>query len=135
MGSLHFRSPLRLRLALPLLLVLLTLCACSNRPSIAARATVETFYSALRADNLPLADDNTAQSASTSFRDHAQAAAEAAQSDDSAAKAVEVMRVDSPAINGDTAQVHVVFADGSTDVVSLTKEGPRWKVLTSGRLG
>lgn len=123
------RAPLLLALSL-----LLTLCACSNRPAVAASATVETFYTAVQADNLPVVDDNIAQNATPQFQQHVEQAAIAAQSGGAAQKFVQVVTIGTPSIVGDTAQVHVVFADGRSDTVSLVREGLRWKVLTSGRL-
>jgi hypothetical protein len=116
------------------ILLLLALCACSNRASIAARATVETFYSAVQNDNMPLAEDNLAQSATPQFRARVEEAAAAAQSGGAAQQAVQLVRVDPPVINGDRARIHVLFADGRPDEVTLVREGLRWKVLTSGRL-
>lgn len=123
-----------LRYALAFLL-LAALCACSNRPAVAARATVQTFYSAIQVDNFPVVEDNLAPNASSEFRQHIQTAAEAAQTSGTAERAVQIVRIDTPSIRGDNAQVHVVFADGSTDVVSLSRHQFRWKVVTSSRLG
>jgi hypothetical protein len=117
------------------LVVLLISCAGSDRPSIAARATVQTFYSAIQVDNVPVIDDNLATDASPQFREHVQAATLSAQSGGEPQRAVTLVRVDSPAIQGATANVHVVFADGGADTVALVREGLRWKVLTTGRLG
>jgi hypothetical protein len=122
-------------LAGALLIAVLISCACSDRPSVAARATVQTFYSAIQVDNVPVVDDNLAADASPQFRAHVQAATLSAQSDGEAQRAVTLVRVDTPAIHGATANVHVVFADGGADTVSLVAEGLRWKVVSSGRLG
>ncbi len=110
------------------------LCACSNRPSIAAQATVETFYAAIRADNLPVVQDNMATTASPQFQQHVLQAATAAQEGGAAERAVQVVKVDTPSIDGNTASVGVVFADGGADSIRLTREGERWKVVSSGRL-
>jgi len=127
----------RLRQILRPLLILLFLAACagSDRPSIAARATVQTFFSAMQVDNVPIVDDNLASSASPDFRDHVRSATESAQNDEQARRAVTLVQVDSPDISGTTARVHVVFADGGADSISLAREGLRWKVVTTGRLG
>jgi hypothetical protein len=110
-------------------------CACSDRPATAARATVETFYGALQSDNLPLMEDNLAQTASPQFRVRIEAVAADAQTSDDARRSVQLVRVDTPVITGGAARVRVVFADGQTDDVSLVSEGLRWKVLSSERLG
>jgi hypothetical protein len=126
------------RSSLPLAVVLCAvalLCACSNRASVAARATVETFYTAIQADNLPVVQDNIAASASPQFQQHVLQAATAAQDGGVALKAVQVVKIDAPSINGSTARVTVVFADGGADTVVLAREGERWKVVSSGRLG
>jgi len=117
-----------------LILLLLAACTGSDRPSIAARATVQTFFAAMQVDNVPLVDDNLANSAAPDFRDHVRSATESAQSNQQARLAITLVRVDPPAIDGNTARVQVVFADGGADTVSLAREGLRWKVVTTGRL-
>jgi len=124
-----------LAIAVAALGCLLALSACSDRPSVAARATVETFYGAVQNDNLDLAGDNIARAASPQFRTHVEAAASAAQTSADGRRSVQLVRVETPSISGDTARVHVVFADGQTDTVTLMREGLQWKVLNSGRLG
>jgi hypothetical protein len=113
---------------------LVLLCACSDRPAIAARATVETFYTAIQADDLPVVQDNLAASASPRFGQRVLQAAAAAQTGGAAEKAVQLVQVGTPSIAGNTARVHVVFADGSSDTVSLVREGERWKVESTGKL-
>jgi hypothetical protein len=115
-------------------LAAVVLSACANRQATAAKATVQTFFSAMQADDVPVVDDNLAQSASPSFRQHVEAATLAAQSGGAAERAVQIVRIDSPAIKGNDARVPVRFADGSSDVVTLTLEGLRWKVVSSGSL-
>jgi hypothetical protein len=118
-----------------LVIAAIVLSACSNRPAIAAKATVHTFYSAIQADDVPVVEDNLAQTAAPSFRRHVEAATVAAQAGGAAERAVQIVRVDSPSIRGSSARVPVRFADGASDIVTLTQEGLRWKVVTSGRLG
>jgi hypothetical protein len=118
---------------LPLLL-LLTIVACSNRPSIAARASVETFYSAVQNDDVPLMEDNLAAGADPGFVEHVHQAAASAQSDPAVRASVQVTRIEQPSISGNNARVRVQFADGQSDTVLLGREGLRWKVLSSGRL-
>ena|SRR5579875_3290182 len=113
------------------LCALVLLCACSNRSVIAARATVETFYTAVQADNLPVVQDNLAADASPQFQQRIMQAAAAAQAGGPAQQAVRITQVDTPSINGNAARVRVVFADGKSDVVYLDREGPRWKVVNS----
>lgn len=120
----------------PAVLAALVLIGCtSNRPAVAIKATVETFYAAIATENVSLIDDNLAPSAASSFRDRVMAAAVAAQESTEAQKAVQTVRVDQPAIRGDTAKVHVVLADGTSDDVLLARQGFRWRVVTSTRLG
>jgi hypothetical protein len=116
-------------------LAITLLVACSNRPALAAKATVETFYTAVQADNLPVAEDNIATNATPQFHQRVEQAAGAAQAGGGAQKSVQVVQVDAPSIDDGTAHVRVLFADGQSDTVSLVREGLRWKVLTSGRLG
>lgn len=119
----------------PALLTALVLIGCtSNRPAVAIKATVETFYAAIATDNVSEIDDNLAPSATTSFHKHVLAAARAAQESTEAQKAVQTMRIDQPAIRGDRAKVHVVLADGTSDDVLLARQGFRWRVVTSSRL-
>ena len=133
---LQTRGPLaRAALLFTPALALVTLFACSNRPAIAARATVETFYAAIQSDNQPLIADNLAQNASPQFRQRVERAALAAQGGGAAQQFVQLVRVDTPTVSDDTARVHVLFADGQPDTVSLVREGLRWKVLRSGRMG
>jgi hypothetical protein len=115
-------------------LCLAVLCACSDRPAIAARATVENFYGALQNDNPDLLHDNIAATATQHFRDRVDSTAAAAQSSSDARRSVQVVSIDTPSINGDTARVRVVFADGQSDTVVMAREGLRWKVVTTGRL-
>jgi hypothetical protein len=119
---------------LPLLTFILVLGGCANRPSIAIRATVETFYSAVHNANLPLIDDNTSSAADPAFRQHTRQAAEDAQSDPAARASVQITRVDQPVISGSSATVRVQFADGRPDTVVLVREGLRWRIVSSGRL-
>jgi hypothetical protein len=119
---------------LALVLSVLLLCSCSSRPAIAASATVETFYTAIQADNLPVVQDNIAANASAQFQQRVFQAAAASQSGGRAQRAVQLVKVDTPAISGNTATVGVVFADGGSDTVRLRREGERWKVVSSGRL-
>lgn len=121
-------------LRLSLLTFILVLSGCANRPSIAIRATVETFYSAIQNANFPLMDDNVSGSAEPAFRQHARQAAQDAQSDPAARAAVQVTRVDQPVITGSSAAVRVQFADGQSDTVRLVRERLRWRVISSGRL-
>jgi sorbitol-specific phosphotransferase system component IIBC len=118
-----------------LILLATALCGCSDRPSIAARATVETFYSAVQNDNLPVADDNIAQTASPEFRARVEQAASAAQTTAETQRSMQVTRVDQPVISGATARVGVQFADGRADTVTLRREGERWKVVSTGGFG
>lgn len=134
MARLRRLAALNRPLSALLLLAVLYFSACSNRPAIAAKATVQTFYAAIQDDNAPVVADNVAQSASAAFREHVRMAAVAAQAGGAAQQAVEIVRVDAPAISDNTARVHVVFADGGSDTVSLEREGARWKVVSSGRL-
>jgi hypothetical protein len=115
-------------------LVLLAACT-SNRPALAIKATVETFYAGIANENVSFIDDNLAPSASPAFRDHVLAAASAAQQSAATQRAVQTVRIGQPVIKDSMARVHVVFADGSADNVSLVRQGVRWKVVTSGRLG
>jgi hypothetical protein len=129
------RFPNFTRGSICLVLFLSILCSCSNRSSIAIRATVETFYSAVQNDNGPLLDDNLSPSAPPAFRSHVQRTASEAQADPQTKASVQLVRVEEPSINGDTARVPVVFADGGRDIVVLNREGLRWKVASSSRLG
>jgi Domain of unknown function (DUF4878) len=115
-------------------LSLLVVCACSDRPSVAARATVENFYGAMQNDNPDLLHDNIAASATQRFREHVDATAGVAQSNSDVRRSVQVVTIDPPSIVGDNARVRVVFADEQSDTVVLVREGPRWKVVSTGRL-
>jgi hypothetical protein len=126
-------APARFLLFSTLCITLLAI-ACSNRESTAVRATVETFFGAIQSDNVPLIQDNLARDATPAFRDRVAAAAIAAQRNGDAESAVRVVRVDQPVVHDATASVHVNFADGISDDVSLVREGLRWKVRSSGRL-
>jgi hypothetical protein len=113
---------------------LVILCACSDRPAIAARATVENFYSAVQNDNLDLLHDNVASTATPQFRSRVDAIAAAAQSSSDVRRSVQVEKIDPPAISGDRARVRVEFADGQGDTVEMAREGLRWKVVSTGRM-
>lgn len=117
------------------LLCFIALCACADRPSIAARATVETFYGAVQNDNLDLANDNIAATASPQFHQRVEATAASAQFNSDVRRSVQLVTVDAPVFNGSNAHVHVVFADGQSDTVTLVREGLRWKVQTTGKMG
>jgi len=130
-----FRISIRPQVILTAAFVVLAFSGCADRQSIAAQATVETFYGAIQNDNLPLVEDNLAKAATPQFRERVEAAAQAAQSGGDAQRSVQLVRVDEPSMTAGGARIQVRFADGQTDIVSLVREGLRWKVLTSGRLG
>lgn len=122
-------------LSLLAILALAIVCAgCSNHTPVAIKATVETFYAGIAENDQPNIDDNLATSAAPAFQQHVTAAAAAAQHDSSVLKSVQLVQIGTPSIHGDTARLHVLFADGKSDTVSLVREGLMWKVLTSGRL-
>jgi hypothetical protein len=120
------------------LLVVLALggvvAGCSNHAPVAVKATVETFYSGIAEDDSGNIQDNLAPAASQAFQQHVTAAAATAQHDAAVLKSVQLVQIGAPSIHGDRAQVHVVFADGQSDTVTLVREGLMWKVLASGRL-
>lgn len=114
--------------------IALVLVGCSSHTPVAIKATVETFYSGVAEDDQPNIDDNLAPAAPAAFQQHVMAAATAAQHDSNVLKSVQLVQIGSPSIHGDSARVHVAFADGSSDTVSLVREGLMWKVLSSGKL-
>jgi hypothetical protein len=114
---------------------LILLSGCANRPSIAARATVENFYGAVQNDNLDLLDDNLAAMASPQFRDQVHTTAAAAQLNPDVRRSVQVVTIGPPSIDASSARVQVDFANGQSNTVTLVREGLRWKVLTTGTLG
>ena len=113
----------------------LLLAGCGSRVAVAIKATVHTFYAGIAEDDVGYIDDNIAPSASSTFQQHVMQEANEAQHDSAALHTVQIVRIDDPSITGDTARVHVVFADGGSDDVVLVRQGVRWKVVSSGRLG
>src|SRR6266702_4138283 len=107
-----FGIPIRLQAILTAALMVLPFSGCSDRQSIAARATVETFYGAIQNDNIPLVEDNLAEAATPQFRERVEAAAQAAQSGGNAQQSVQLVHVDEPSITAGGARVQVTFADG-----------------------
>lgn len=126
---------LRLLLVPALLAALLALgCSTVSHEPVAIKASVETFYSGIANDNADDVSMYLSPAASPSFRKHVQQVTAAAQTSQQVLKSVQIAKISDPVINGDSALVHVVFANGNGDEVSLLRSGLMWLVVKSGRL-